>query len=276
MSQVSNDPIDSAVGNTVETINTAGSAPIVLVCEHASKAIPAYLNGLGLDKAAAESHAAWDPGALAVAQMLSARLDAPLVAQRISRLVYDCNRPPEADSAMPVKSEIYEVPGNVSLSDEQRADRINRYYLPFQACVRDTIDAKQVSGQLPVMITIHSFTPVYNGKTRDVELGILHDSDTRFAEALLEVLSRSSQYDIQRNQPYGPEDGVTHTLVSLAQSRGLLNVMIEVRNDLIADRSGQETVAKVIGDAVLQVLPQFENETTAHEPRAFTKTRAAD
>ncbi|AEV39924.1 hypothetical protein PSE_p0342 (plasmid) [Pseudovibrio sp. FO-BEG1] len=276
MSEVKIDQIESVGNDIVETINTGGAAPIVLVCEHASKFIPAYLDGLGLSEEAASSHAAWDPGALVVAELLATRLNAPLVAQRVSRLVYDCNRPPEAPSAMPEKSEIFEVPGNVSLSDEQRLDRVNKYYRPFQAEVKQVIDAKQASGQLPVMITIHSFTPVYNGKKRAVEVGVLHDSDTRFADALLNALCPSDLYDIQRNEPYGPEDGVTHTLVSQAQSRGLLNVMIEVRNDLIAKRADQEQVAELLGEAILQVLPQFSAETAVSGQGATTKARAAD
>ncbi|KZL12835.1 N-formylglutamate amidohydrolase [Pseudovibrio sp. Ad26] len=276
LSEVKIDQIESVGNDTVETINTGGTAPVVLICEHASKFIPAYLNGLGLSEEAASSHAAWDPGALAIAKLLSTKLNAPLVAQRISRLVYDCNRPPEAPSAMPEKSEIYEVPGNVSLNDEQRQDRANKFYRPFQSEVKQVIDAKYTAGQLPVMVTIHSFTPVYNGKKRAVEVGVLHDSDTRFADALLEALCPSDLYVIQRNEPYGPEDGVTHTLVDQAQSRGLLNVMIEVRNDLIAERADQKKIADLLGEAILQVLPQFSAETTVSGQGATTKARAVD
>ncbi|WP_208990669.1 N-formylglutamate amidohydrolase [Pseudovibrio sp. Tun.PSC04-5.I4] len=267
--------MDSTVGATVETINTGGSAPIVLVCEHASKTIPASLDGLGLSRKAAESHAAWDPGALAVALLLSKQLDAPLVAQRISRLVYDCNRPPEAPSAMPEKSEIYDVPGNVCLSDEQRLTRTEQYYRPFQRAVRKALDGKLAASQSPIMVTVHSFTPVYNGKQRDVELGILHDDDTRFADALLAVLEGNTDFNVQRNEPYGPEDGVTHTLVCQAQSRGILNVMIELRNDLIAKVEGQEKLAKLLGDAILHGLSGFKESSDRRDEGSDSTTRAA-
>ena len=88
----------------------------------------------------------------------------------------------------------------------------------------------EAKGDKAIIVTIHSFTPRFLGKSRDVEIGILHDADTRLADVLLDV---ASGYNIQRNQPYGPEDGVTHTLVHHALSRNLLNVMIEIRNDLI-------------------------------------------
>ncbi len=140
--------------------------------------------------------------------------------------------------------------------------------------MKQVIDAKQASGQHPILITIHSFTPVYNGERRAVEVGVLHDSDTRFADALLEELCPSALYDIQRNEPYGPEDGVTHTLVDQAQSRGLLNVMIEVRNDLIATQAGQEKIAELLGEAILQVLPQFSKETAVSGQGETKETRA--
>ncbi len=89
-----------------------GEEPVLLVCEHASQRLPERIGSLGLSPDALSSHIAWDPGALAVCRLLSAALDATLVYQRFSRLVYDCNRPPEAESAMPQTSEIFAIPGN--------------------------------------------------------------------------------------------------------------------------------------------------------------------
>ena len=91
-------------GLPVQIVNPDGQADILLICEHASNRIPASLGSLGLDAKVRESHVAWDPGAREVAIIMAERLDAPLILQRFSRLVYDCNRPPDAPSAMPVGS----------------------------------------------------------------------------------------------------------------------------------------------------------------------------
>ena len=72
----------------VEIVNRDGAGPVLLLCEHASRHIPQRYGGLGLDADAARSHAAWDPGARDLALELSQALDAPLVAARVSRLVY--------------------------------------------------------------------------------------------------------------------------------------------------------------------------------------------
>ncbi|WP_088633705.1 N-formylglutamate amidohydrolase [Phaeobacter sp. 22II1-1F12B] len=206
----------------------AAPAPVLLVCEHASCDFPEEFGDLGLSDEVRQSHVAWDPGALALSRQLAAALQAPLVFGQVSRLLYDCNRPPEAQDAIPAKSEIYEIPGNMGLSDEAKAERVSRIYDPFCAAMDKALEDVQPA----MMVTVHSFTPVYFGAKRDVEIGILHDEDTRLADALLEELA-GAPHKVERNQPYGPQDGVTHSLKRHAMSRGIANVMLEIRNDLL-------------------------------------------
>ncbi len=225
--------------SVVRVSRSDGQSPVVLVCEHASLHLPPELNGLGLDEAARRSHAAWDIGALGVAKAMSRRLDAVLVASAVSRLVYDCNRPPEAPDAIPAESEVFTIPGNAGLTPAERRRRVEAYYEPF----RDALAAEIARKADPVLVTIHSFTPVYHGKPRAVEIGVLHDTDSRLADAMLDVVDR---YDVQRNAPYGPEDGVTHTLKLHALPEGRLNVMIEIRNDLIRSEAAQQAMAETL------------------------------
>jgi len=228
----------------VEVINPDGTGVVLLLCEHASSHVPDRYGDLGLREEWRESHAAWDPGARAVALRLSEALKSPLVASRVSRLVYDCNRPPEAESSMPVFSEVVEVPGNRDLTPAQREERIATVYRPFCDTVAALIEARRARGLSTVLITIHSFTPVFYGKTRATEIGILHDADSRMADAMLAEAGRLPGRRIERNKPYGPEDGVTHSLKIHGIAQGLPNVMIEFRNDLVADDAGVEAMAR--------------------------------
>ncbi|MEQ5828166.1 N-formylglutamate amidohydrolase [Sulfitobacter sp. NFXS29] len=238
----------------VEVINAGANASVVLVCEHASRDIPAHFDGLGIDAAARESHVAWDPGALSVAREMSDELDAVLVAGRVSRLVYDCNRPPEAPGAMPAQSEIFAIPGNATLDEAARAERVARYYEPFRATLAATI--KRVDA--PVIVTVHSFTPIYHGKPRAVEIGILHDSDTRLADAMLAVAADHTDLNVERNEPYGPQDGVTHTLKEHCLVHGHPHVMLEIRNDLITTEAGQQQMAAMISNWLRAALARPE------------------
>lgn len=235
--------LTEADGSPVAVENPKASSPVLLVCEHASRRLPENIGSLGLSADALASHIAWDPGALAVSQLLAESLDATLVYQRFSRLVYDCNRPPEAEAAMPPVSEIFEIPGNAAISAAERRERTEALYIPFRDALSDFIAARRASHRPTVLVTVHTFTPVYHGKQRDVEVGILHDEDRRLADRMLVAAAESKRHGVRRNEPYGPADGVTHTLIEHGLKNGLLNVMIEIRNDLVRDEVGQKVMA---------------------------------
>lgn len=226
--------------DAVQTLGPSGPAPVLILCEHASNRFPAPFGDLGLDDAVRQSHAAWDPGALDMAKRLSAAWRAPLVHSTVSRLIYDCNRAPDAPDAMPVRSEVYDIPGNRDLAPEERDQRTRAIYDPFVAAVDAAIDAAQPGA----IVTVHSFTPVYFGMPRPVEIGVLFDTDSRLAEAVL--AEDWGSFAVRANDPYGPADGVTHSLKLHALPRGLPNVMIEIRNDLLASSDGADAVFAVL------------------------------
>ncbi|NSX54538.1 N-formylglutamate amidohydrolase [Parasulfitobacter algicola] len=243
----------------VRVVNADATSRVVLVCEHASRFIPDHLDHLGLSQKDRDSHAAWDPGALVIAERLSKSLNAKLVISGVSRLVYDCNRPPDAPDAMPDRSELIEIPGNKGLDVIARAHRAARYYEPFRTTLAQTIAATSA----PIIMTIHSFTPVYHGEKRDVDIGILHDSDMRLANALLDIAPKHTHLQVRRNQPYGPEHGVTHTLKEHAISGGHLNVMLEIRNDLIITQHDQAEMAEMLAAWLTAALAHLQTKSTA-------------
>lgn len=242
--------LDASEGPAAEVILATGTGPVVLCCEHASPVIPATLDGLGLAEEDRLSHAAWDPGAMALALALSERMDAPLVASRVSRLVYDCNRPPSSEGAMPQRSELIEVPGNRDIAPAQRAARIAEVYEPFRQTLCATLDRHDGA-----LVTVHSFTPSWFGQPRPTRIGLLHDSDDRLALAMID--GWEGPIEAELNAPYSASDGVTHTLRDQAIPRGRLNVMIEVRNDLIADAAGVRAVADQIARALSRALARL-------------------
>lgn len=219
--------------------NVDGQSDVILVAEHAGRDLPAFVGSLGLDDAVMKSHIAWDIGAADLSRRLSKLLDAPLVMQRYSRLVYDCNRTFEAPDAIVTESDNVAVPGNIYLSTEDRKKRYEAIYMPFEGAIENLLRTRSADKVDSVLVTIHSFTPVYKGQPRHIELGILHDSDARLADALLQQSSLEDSFTTARNEPYDPADGVTHTLVKHGVNNGLLNVMFEVRNDLLADEQSR-------------------------------------
>ena len=235
--------------DVVEVINPKGNGQFVVVCEHASKFIPEEFNNLGLGAKARESHVAWDPGAYEVSLKLSKLLDAPLVSSMVSRLVYDCNRPPTAKSSIPERSEAYDIKGNINLNKDEVIERAEQYYFPFRNALTECLGSHSRRVKSPILVTIHTFTPVFHGRKRRVDLGVLHDADNRMADGVLTYFDKS-RLKIERNQPYGPRDGVTHTLKEHGNRRGIANVMIEIKNDLVADIEQQTEMSNLLVSAL--------------------------
>jgi predicted N-formylglutamate amidohydrolase len=230
-------------------VNAEGRSPYVLICEHASRLLPRRLGTLGLGEAELQSHIAWDLGAEKVARLLSRLMDAPLLLQRYSRLAFDCNRPPEAADAIPEVSELTQIPGNRRLPADDRLARTREIYRPFHDGVSLLLDRRAAAGLRSLVVSIHSFTPVYKGKPRSVELGILHDRDTTLSAKLIK---RFPNIDARLNEPYGPKDGVLHTLNMHGFARGLPHAMIEIRNDLVAAERGQDEWAQRLSVPLIQ------------------------
>lgn len=240
-----------------------GRSPIILVCEHASCAFPAPWGPLGLTAEAQKAHIAWDPGALPLARALSEALDATLVHAPVSRLIYDLNRAPDQPGAMPARSEVYDVPGNAAISAAERRARMEALYLPFHSALQALIAARLATGRAPVLITIHSFTPVYFGKKRSVEFGVIHDADGRLAQSILDAAVRQTDLNAALNAPYSAADGVTHTLRMHATPFDLPHAMLEIRNDLIANEADVAQMAAMLAPVLNMGVAEIQKQAKA-------------
>lgn len=239
----------------VHVVGADRPAPLVIACEHASRHVPSDLADLGVDAAALASHAAWDIGAAHVARVIGELMQAPVVEGGISRLVYDCNRPPSAPDAIPARSEVFDIPGNRNLDEATRADRFRRVHEPYHAALAETCrQQKAKSGQSVALITIHSFTPVYLGQQREVELGFLHDATPALAQAAFNTELGRGIWRAALNAPYAAADGVTHTLARHAEAEGRLSVMVEIRNDLIAEDDAGTRMAAHLAETLRAAL----------------------
>ncbi|WLG48047.1 N-formylglutamate amidohydrolase [Pseudomonas sp. FP1742] len=206
--------------------------PLILVCEHASRFIPAGLNDLGLNETAAREHIAWDIGALALAEGLAETLGATLLAANYSRLLIDLNRPRHAPDSIPLQSEIYQVPGNRDLDEATREYRRHCLFKPFHARLQTLIDDRVAHGRPVRVVGIHSFTPIYYGQPRSVEVGVLYGQAREYAQRMIDGLSRHP-LNVAGNQPYKVDPLSDMTVPVHGDARGLDSVLIEVRNDLL-------------------------------------------
>jgi predicted N-formylglutamate amidohydrolase len=232
--------------------NPAGRSPFLLTSDHYGRAIPPGLGDLGLPERELTRHIAWDIGISGVAEALSRHLDAHLIAQRYSRLVIDCNRPPDAPSSIPPLSEATIIPGNEDLTRQAAGARRRAIFDPYHRRIGEAIDARLRENIPTVLVSLHSFTPVYAGVARPWHIGTLYHRDTRLPALLLEQLRREPDLVVGDNEPYAVSDATDYTIPVHGEKRGLMNTGIEIRQDLIAEEAGQrewaDRLARIFGE----------------------------
>ncbi|MDA4847642.1 N-formylglutamate amidohydrolase [Hoeflea poritis] len=231
----------------VEVVNGDSDGPVVLVCEHAGRAIPAALGDLGLPPSAMDLHIAYDIGAASVARTVAGILDAPLVLQPYSRLVIDCNRPVDAEDAIAAVSDNVEVPGNRNLPAAARQCRIDEIFEPFHKAVSTLIEGHERRA----FFAIHSFTRTLAGQERKWDVGFASRTDPKTPEALAEQLVRlRPELNIGMNEPYAIDDQSDWTIPTHGERFGLQHSLVEIRNDHLRDEQGCVRWAELLGKAI--------------------------
>jgi predicted N-formylglutamate amidohydrolase len=233
--------------------NASGRSPFLLTADHYGRLIPPALGDLGLPADELTRHIAWDIGIAGVAERLATLLDAHLIAQRYSRLVIDCNRPPGAASSIPVLSEATTIPGNEGLSRDVAEARRREIFDPYHQGI-DAVISQRLHAQRPtVLVSLHSFTPVYAGIARPWHIGALYHRDRILPPLLIKALRAEPDLVVGDNEPYAASDQTDYTIPVHGEARGLINTGIEIRQDLIEDQAGQQQWAERLARAFAEI-----------------------
>ena len=235
-----------------EVVNPDATSRWVLTCDHASARLPLALGDLGVSASERERHIAWDIGIAGVARQLAPRLDGFLILAGYSRLAIGLYRPLSSPQSMVTLSEYTAIPGNQGLSTADAAARAEALFQPYHARIRAELDRRQAAGRASVLVSLHSFTPVFKGERRSVHAGMLYNRDPRLGRAMLDVLRADPGLVVGDNQPYAVNDDSDYTVVVHGERRGLLHVEVELRQDLIADATGQAAWAARLASALEQ------------------------
>jgi len=216
--------------------------------------VPRSLASLGLPDAELRRHIGWDIGAAEVSKLLSAQLDATLVMQGYSRLVIDCNRPPRVADSIAQHSDGTVIPGNASVNIADAEQRRHAIFEPYHAAISAQLDGRETRGQRSVLIAVHSFTPVWQGRARPWHVGVLYHRDARLARALGAALEREPGTVVGYNQPYDVSDESDYSIPVHGEQRSLLHVELEIRQDLIANEAGQRYWAALLARLLPSLL----------------------
>ena len=230
----------------VRVVRPGGASEFFLTADHAGRAIPRRLGNLGLPQRELARHIAWDIGIAAVTEKLAQALDASAVLQEYSRLVIDCNRAPGWASSIPVLSELTAIPGNENIPPAECEARRREIFLPYHDRIAELLDRRSAHGRRTVLIAMHSFTPVFKGEPRNIDIGILYNRDARLADVLINLLRAEGGFVVGDNAPYAITEASDYTVPVHGEGRGLPHVEIEIRQDLIGDEVGQTAWAALL------------------------------
>ncbi|MCE8000878.1 MAG: N-formylglutamate amidohydrolase [Rhodobiaceae bacterium] len=244
--------LTSADPAPVEWCHRDSPAPVMLLCEHAGQAVPRSLDRLGLPEGALNSHIGWDIGAEALARAIADHLSAPLILQRYSRLVIDCNRPPGSDASIPQISDGVPVPANQGLTAAQYSQRREAIFDPMN----DAITAAFAAYPRRAAFSIHSFTREFQGRIRACDAGFLTRQDADTAGFLMTHIAQAMPgARLALNEPYRIDDTSDWFIPRHAEPRGIRHTLVEVCNDQLCDPAGVAHWALLISRAIA-ALPE--------------------
>jgi predicted N-formylglutamate amidohydrolase len=212
---------------------------LLVICDHAGNALPPDYQGLGLGAEELLTHVAWDPGAEGVARTLAHALECPAILGVYSRLLVDLNRAPDDADLFVCELDGVRVPANLGLDEAERQHRIACFHRPYHLAIQAHLVELEHAGIQPLLISVHSFTPVLHGRWRPWPVGLLWKQDTPLLQRLFGVLAGEG-LEIGDNQPYDGRAALGHTLDTHGLGRGLQHLLIELRQDLLRTNAEQE------------------------------------
>jgi predicted N-formylglutamate amidohydrolase len=220
--------------------------PFLLVADHAGRAVPRALGDMGVAPSDWDRHIAWDIGVADLAEALAERLGAPLVRQRYSRLVIDCNRDPARADAVPEVSDGTAIPANRALSAEARTARVAVVHAPYHAAIAALLAERDARRVATAVVALHSFTPEMSGAARPWHAGVLHSGgDERFSAAVLGELRGAVAAPVGDNEPYAMI-GTDYTVPFHCFAARRAYAELEIRQDQLAQDGGAERWAELL------------------------------
>jgi predicted N-formylglutamate amidohydrolase len=223
-------PSSVEVGEAWEVLREGEDADVLVTCEHASERLPSPWRWTDADARLVGTHWAYDLGAADLAREYCAAIRSTAVLARFSRLLADANRPEDSPTLFRAVAEGAPIELNVGIDPDDARRRLEDYHRPFHAAVDRAVKASRATW----LLAMHTFTPVYEGTPRALELGVLFDREEAMAMRLVEGLAAHG-WNVAPNEPYSGRAGLMHVVDTHATAHGRRAIEIEVRQDLAVD-----------------------------------------
>jgi predicted N-formylglutamate amidohydrolase len=230
----------------------SAGGPFLFTCEHASNEMHgiAWQDG---DRPYIDDHWGWDIGAADVVRALSMRTRSAGVLSNFSRLLVDPNRTLDSDTLIVTEVDGHALSFNAQLDDDERARRTRELFDGFHQAIDDAVRTRKEHEEPFRMVSVHSFTPVFMGHRRVMEIGVLYDDHEAEAQALAHAIAAEG-FTVVENEPYSGRSGMMASVQRHGRGNDLVHVELEIRNDLLRVASS----AADVGERLARALGAYE------------------
>ncbi len=229
------------IEETHEVVRAGAHAGVLVTCEHASQRLPEPWAWSARDRRLVGTHWAYDLGAAELAREYAAAISGTAILARFSRLLADPNRPESSETLFRAVAEGEPVELNAAIDLAEREIRLDGYYRPFH----DAVDREVAGSGAPILLAMHTFTPLYEGQPRSLEIGVLFDREEELALRLVDGFARAG-WRVAPNEPYSGRAGLIHVVERHAKTHDRRAIELEVRQDLAVDRAFRERFVAVL------------------------------
>jgi len=236
------------IHDAYEIAGDPAAGPLLFTCEHAARRLPEW-EAEPADLPLLEDHWGWDVGAAELTRELARRCGSGALLSRFSRLVCDPNRAPDEPSFVVREVAGHALSWNRAVDDAERARRRARYFEPYHAAIDRALANRAAAGPEVRLCSIHSFAPVFDGRARAMEVGVLYDDHEPHAHCLADALALEG-FAVAHNEPYSGFAGLIYSARRHGRAHGVVYLELEVRNDLIAAPEKARAVAERIARAL--------------------------
>ena len=224
---------------------------VLIIADHASNHVPKENNNLGLPISFLNQHIAFDIGVKELSLDLSNRLKCKVIQGKYSRLLIDLNRDLDDPTVIPVIVDRKIIPGNIRLSKSEVKLRVKKIYNKYHNEIDRTIRTENIK----VILSLHSFNPIFKNKKRLLEFGILSNEDKNLSSIIIDQL-RLQKLNVGDNKPY-KGNLIGDSMYRHGLRNKLPHALIEVRNDLLSNPTKIKRVSRLLHKTIVNSLKKL-------------------
>jgi predicted N-formylglutamate amidohydrolase len=157
----------------------------------------------------------------------------------------------------------------------ERRTRLGCFFDPYHEAIAAMLAGFRTREVVPMVISVHTFTPEMAGIARPWHVGVLWDKDESSARRLIGDLRAVEDIVVGDNEPYSGKHPSDFSIDHHAEPAGLPHVCIEVRQDTLESPAGMERWIRLLSRLLRDLIadPGLRRLRDTESPWRFANQR---